>query len=392
MSTASPRKNWRRVKFGEVVRNVNDNVRDPKLANIERVVGLEHIDPNSLMLRRWDELVNMTDGTTFTRRFAPGQVMFGKRRAYQRKVAVPQFSGVCSGDILVFEALQYTMLQTYLPYVVQSDAFFAHALGTSAGSLSPRTKWADIAKFEFDLPPIEEQQLIVDLMTAVDAHIESLIHQVEVTRATRDSVLNELMTASSDDWTHTTLGEVASVIMGRQLSPDKRHGTRPRKYLRAANVSVDGIDVLDLLEMDFTEDEEKRFACELGDILLVEGGNEKSVGCPGLVDEASAGLCIQNTLIRCRIKDLSRVRPEFLFHLLKNHFFRGDFSEIANGTTIMHLGQRRAEIFELTLPSLQTQDAAIAVVQGVYSSLDQTAELLRDVRTLRRALLNSEIG
>ena len=87
---------WPLVRFGDVVRNVNDNVRDPLTSDLERYVGLEHLDPESLHIKRWGLIA---DGTTFTR-FQPGQVLFGSRRAYQRKVAVAEFDGICSGDML----------------------------------------------------------------------------------------------------------------------------------------------------------------------------------------------------------------------------------------------------------------------------------------------------
>jgi len=162
---------WTRVKFGDVVRNCNHNSRDLDADGIDRVVGLDHLDPGSLRLVRWDHLADLPDGTTFRRKFKPGQVLFGKRRAYQRKVAVADFDGVCSGDILVFEPADKRMLAEFLPYVVQSDGFFDHALGTSAGSLSPRTKWAELAKYEFALPPADEQRKIVDLVASADAQL-----------------------------------------------------------------------------------------------------------------------------------------------------------------------------------------------------------------------------
>jgi type I restriction enzyme S subunit len=90
----------RQVKFGKVVRNVDVSVSNPVEQGIERYIGLEHIDPESLHIKRWGLI---EDGTSFTRKFVPGQVLFGKRRAYQRKVAVAEFEGICSGDILVFE-------------------------------------------------------------------------------------------------------------------------------------------------------------------------------------------------------------------------------------------------------------------------------------------------
>ena len=155
---------WRTVKFGDVVREVRKATKDPVADGIERVVGLDHLDRESLPLRRWDDLAELHDGTSFTRTFKAGQVMFGKRRAYQRKVAVPDFDGICSGDILVFEPSTSDLLLEFLPYVVQSDGFFEHALGTSAGSLSPRTKWQELAKYEFVLPPLDEQQRIVEVI------------------------------------------------------------------------------------------------------------------------------------------------------------------------------------------------------------------------------------
>jgi type I restriction enzyme S subunit len=81
------RKGWKRVRFGEVVNKINETERDPQAAGIERFVGLEHLEPGSLHTREWR---NVADGTAFTRRCRPGQVLFGKRRAYQRKVAVAE--------------------------------------------------------------------------------------------------------------------------------------------------------------------------------------------------------------------------------------------------------------------------------------------------------------
>ena len=131
---------WHVVKFGDVVTCVNRTTRDPIADGLDRIVGLDHMDSESLPLRRWDLLENLSDGTSFTRTFQAGQVLFGKRRAYQRKVSVPEFEGICSGDILVFEVSDPKMLQEFLPYIVQSDGFFEHALDTSAGSVNAHRK------------------------------------------------------------------------------------------------------------------------------------------------------------------------------------------------------------------------------------------------------------
>jgi hypothetical protein len=78
------RKNWSCFRFGDVVENLNETC-EPESAGLERFIGLEHLEPGSLHIRVWG---NVADGTTFTRRCRPGQALFGKRRAYQRKMAV----------------------------------------------------------------------------------------------------------------------------------------------------------------------------------------------------------------------------------------------------------------------------------------------------------------
>src|SRR5690606_10564880 len=178
MKSESLKPGWRRVKFGDVVRLSKARSRDPLADGIERYVGLEHLEPGDLRIRSWG---SVADGVTFTSVFQPGQVLFGKRRAYQRKVAVADFSGVCSGDIYVLETKDaQVLLPELLPFICQTDAFFDHAVGTSAGSLSPRTNWTSLADYEFVLPPVTEQTVIVD---ACDAALETVVSYEEALRA-----------------------------------------------------------------------------------------------------------------------------------------------------------------------------------------------------------------
>ena len=179
---------WTRVAFGDVVRLSKERAKDPEAEGYERVVGLEHIDPGDLRIRRWADIA---DGTTFTSVFKPGQILFGKRRAYQRKVAVADFAGVCSGDIYVLEPSSDALLPELLPFICQTDAFFDHAVGTSAGSLSPRTNWKSLADFEFLLPPIQEQARLVEASLAIEATIDGYRNSLDSLNALRISFLND---------------------------------------------------------------------------------------------------------------------------------------------------------------------------------------------------------
>jgi len=180
--------NWIGVRFGDMVENLNETESDPLEAGLERFIGLEHLEPGSLHVHAWG---SVADGTTFTRRCRPGQVLFGKRRAYQRKVAVTEFDAVVSGDIYVLASKNERLLPELLPFLCLSERFFQHAVGTSAGSLSPRTNWSSLASFEFDLPPLDQQRHIAEILWSLDRVIEQELQMQEASRNAADSLRNE---------------------------------------------------------------------------------------------------------------------------------------------------------------------------------------------------------
>ena len=94
MSTGekSLKSGWTRVAFGEMATCVNERIDNPVTAGVERYVGLEHLDSNSLAIRRWG---SPNDVTATKLRFRKGDIIFGRRRVYQRKLAVADFDGIC---------------------------------------------------------------------------------------------------------------------------------------------------------------------------------------------------------------------------------------------------------------------------------------------------------
>jgi type I restriction enzyme, S subunit len=212
MSDAIIGNGWTRIAFGDVVRVSQERSSNPDHDGLERYVGLEHLEPGDLKIRRWG---NIADGTTFTTVFRPGQVLFGKRRAYQRKVAVADFNGVCSGDIYVLEAKNTQLLSELLPFICQSDGFFEHAVGTSAGSLSPRTNWDSLASYEFAMPPLDDQRRLAKALHALEQSLEAARAAMNRGSILVHSILREELptaTGGVDRWPMGQLADIADVI------------------------------------------------------------------------------------------------------------------------------------------------------------------------------------
>lgn len=135
------------IKFGEIAREVKKTSKNPIADGYELYVGLEHLDSESLTIKRWGSLSE--DRPSFTKVFKKGQILFGRRRAYLRKAAIAHFDGICSGDIIVIDAREDNDYKEILPYIIQSGKFWKWAVKNSAGGLSPRTKFKSLAEFSF---------------------------------------------------------------------------------------------------------------------------------------------------------------------------------------------------------------------------------------------------
>ncbi len=106
------RKGWKRMAFGQFAENVNQRV-EPADAADEIYVGLDDLDSGSLHIRRWGKGSDVI-GTKL--RFRKGDIIFGRWRAYQRKLAVAEVDGICSAHAMVARAKPKVVLPEFLPF------------------------------------------------------------------------------------------------------------------------------------------------------------------------------------------------------------------------------------------------------------------------------------
>lgn len=215
--------NWSLVKLGDVVLEPRDVVKDFSKENIEHVVGLEHIDSEDIHLRR---SASIEEETTFTKKFEKGDVLFGRRRAYLKKAARAEFSGICSGDITVLRAKK-GLLPELLPFIINNDKFFDYAVKHSAGGLSPRVKFRDLANYEFLLPPKDQQTQIAELLWAMDEVIESEYEVLGKTEIVIKSLYKKFQ-EDNNGWTKFRIGHLLDLNYGKPLKEsDRIEGTFP---------------------------------------------------------------------------------------------------------------------------------------------------------------------
>lgn len=182
-------KDFETLRFDKIAINISERV-EPKKTELSTYVGLEHLDSNNLVIERTgtpDDVI----GTKL--KIHKGDIIFGKRRAYLRKVAVSHFDGIASAHSMVLRANEKHIEKDFLPFFMQSDAFMSRAVQISEGSLSPTIKVKTLAQQEFTLPKKEKQKELVAIFKQFDKTIQQLKQQKVTLKRLKQKLLNEIL-------------------------------------------------------------------------------------------------------------------------------------------------------------------------------------------------------
>ena len=142
-----------KYKFGDLVYNITEKV-TPVAGDEELYIGLEHLDSGSLRVTRWGSKVALKGDKLKMRE---GDILFGRRNTYLRRVAIAPHDGLFSAHGMIFRAKTERIDPDYLPFFLASDCFMEEAIRISVGSLSPTVNWKELKELEFTIPDLETQ-------------------------------------------------------------------------------------------------------------------------------------------------------------------------------------------------------------------------------------------
>lgn len=135
----------------------------PEPSDNEHYIGLEHLDSGNLYVTRWGADTAPIGEKLLMKK---GDVLFGKRRAYQKKVGIAPFDGIFSAHGMVLRPKEDVVCKSFFPFFISSDYFLNEAIRISVGGLSPTINWKDLRVLEFELPSLEEQRVLADKLWA----------------------------------------------------------------------------------------------------------------------------------------------------------------------------------------------------------------------------------
>lgn len=380
---------WDKVSFGDIARCLTVATKDPLSEGLDRYVGLEHIEPNNIHIKSWGDVAK---GTTFTRVFRKGQVLFGKRRAYQKKAALAEFNGICSGDILVCEAIEGKLVPELLPFIVQSDHFFDFAIKTSAGSLSPRTKFKDLAKFTLKLPTkVDDQKRIADLLWSIDEAEQKQDVLIKALQSAKQAIIDGNLVNAKDKY--YTLDITGDVVRGVTFGPGdivQADNNDKVLILRANNIFNNLINYEDVIFVKKDQVSEEQILKEKDFAICMSSGSKALVGKAAEYNDEHKGAVAVGAF--CSIYRLKKAGTHFdeIKYFFQSSFYRKQISLLLSGSTINNL--KKSDILELRVPQSGDIKDIIAKLNKIDEQADLISKQKRKLREIKKQIINQVFG
>lgn len=349
-------------------------------------LGLEHLDSGSLKVTRYGSEVAPIGEKLVMHK---GDVLFGKRRAYQKKVAIAPFDGIFSAHGMVLRPKEDVIDKDFFPLFISSDYFLDRAIKISVGSLSPTINWRDLKELEFDLPDLETQRRLASVLWSMNETIDAYKELITATDELVKSQFMERFSSTKCD----ELGSYITQVRGVSYKPkDLRESVDDRAYilLRANNIGFSGINY----------DELQYVACEkVSDNQLIKEGDILMCGSSGSLEHVGkAALCPDKSLgmtfgAFCKlIRPTGRLKPKFIASYFCTDSYRNEIKQLAQGANINNLRNEHIDKLLIPVPTEAEQDRFIEFAEQSDKSKFELEQALSELTATYKRIISENLG
>lgn len=166
-------KHWRMARFEEAVA-IREGQVDPTTPPFQDMphVGPENIESETGRLtgvKTAGELGLISGKYPF----GPEEVLYSKIRPYLCKVALPDFSGLCSADMYPVRPKTVDLIREFLYCVLLTPQFTEEAIALQSRTGIPKINRRELGSLLIPVPPIEEQRKIARIILVSDRKLRA---------------------------------------------------------------------------------------------------------------------------------------------------------------------------------------------------------------------------
>ena len=344
-----------RYKFGDLVYNITEK-RSPVAGDEDFYIGLEHLDSGSLKVSRWGSKVALKGDKLIMRK---GDILFGRRNTYLRRVAISPHDGLFSAHGMIFRAKTERISSDYLPFFLASDYFMSEAIRISVGSLSPTVNWKELKELDFCIPNIEEQNEIVKPLIEANNLKEKY---EELLVQTDELVKSQFIEMFGDPITNNYNWEVAPL---KEVAPETVANVPKQEEYWWLNLDMIESYSGCLIERVVTKSEDIGNSTAAFDDSMVLYSKLRPYLNKVFVPKEHGFATTE--LVRLT-PDPRRLNKYFLFNLLRGDEFVVYANSISSGAQMPRMPMKELREFSCILPPMELQNEFVAFAEQIDKS------------------------
>lgn len=377
-------------KFSEIAFNSTEK-KKPVDEDKYTYLGLEHLDSDSIYVTRYGADVAPKGDKLIMKK---GDVLFGKRRAYQKKVAIAPFDGIFSAHGMVLRPKEDVIDKDFFPMFIKSDYFLDAAIKISVGSLSPTINWRDLKELKFELPSLEEQRKLAEVLWAIydmnDKYKKLILATDELVKSQFIGMFGDTLTEQSA-YNVAPLSSVFDKPQGGEWGKEDHNNTGV-PVLRTTNFTDEGIiDFSDVATRIIPLDKVEKKSLSKGDILIEKSGgsSDKPVGRVVYFESDDNTYLNNNFTAKLHLNGIFDLNPFYVFKFMFVNYWMGGTKIHEGKTTGIH-NIRLNDYLEKTyipLAPRDIQDEYVEFAEQSDKSKFALQEAIKDLDTLSKKII-----
>ncbi len=379
---------WHWVKLRDVCQQDRQTIEPfSQLSTQLPYLSLEHIESNTGRILQIPESNNV-QSNTFA--FDNRHVLYGKLRPYLNKVALPDFAGKCTTELIPLLPSP-EVDRVFLAWSLRRKETVDAVMRETTGSRMPRAEMETLLALEIPLPPLDEQRRIVAILNEKMAAIEraraAAEAQLKAAKALPSAYLREVFESrEAAGWERKRLGEIVVSVQNGIYKSNEFYG-KGEPFLRMYNIPNESIylNFDELARVTVTDGEKEKFALQIGDILVSRVNSFELVGKCAWVGSEAVSYMYENMLIRLRFDD--SVDSLFIAQQLQTKEIRNQVEKVAKvaiGQSSINSTDIRS--FELCIPSLSKQKQIAQRLSNQIKVVEPIKKTLKSQLTAINAL------
>ena len=312
----------------------------------------------------------------------------GKFEAYQRTYIVE------TKENIITEYLYYYFKYRWVDY--NNDKMFGTAI--------PYIRLGNLNEFEIPVPPLSEQQRIVEQIESLFAKLDEAKEKAqEVIDGVETNIEAVLYNAFSGkltqywrkenrvdyNWENSTLSKIVSGLKyGSSEKSDYNNNGTP--VLRIPNIGEGVIDFSDLKYMQGELGNSYHEVFENDILIIRSNGSRDLVGKCAIVPALERRYAYASFLIRIKASD--KVLPKYLVRYINSSMARGQlFAKAKSSSGIHNINSKELGSIRIDVPTIEEQTEILKIIEPLIKKeldvKDITSNMIENIAELKKSIL-----